>query len=298
MVLGVVEAVVLWPVVITWGHPEDAVALGLVVYAVSLALEGRNVGAGWLFGAALAIQPLALVVLPVLLFVGKREQLLGFVVRSALPTAVLVAGPLIADFHNTTSSLEKQPAFPLLSNNHVTPWTFLAARLSGSGSHLVVAGGPTRLVVLALAVGAGWLARRWRTNAALLVWVVALALGLRVYFETVLTGYYLWPALAIGLVVASLGSRTRFSLAVATAVVTTVVAQWHLAWVPWWCIDVSGLTVFLAVLVWPPPSVVDTEALLVPADARRPRPRPPASSARKTGSRRSPPPPARRTRRR
>ena len=188
-------------------------------------------------------------------------------VRSALPTAVLVAGPLIADFHNTTSSLEKQPAFPLLSNNHVTPWTFLAARLSGSGSHLVVAGGPTRLVVLALAVGAGWLARRWRTNAALLVWVVALALGLRVYFETVLTGYYLWPALAIGLVVASLGSRTRFSLAVATAVVTTVVAQWHLAWVPWWCIDVSGLTVFLAVLVWPPPSVVDTEALLVPADA-------------------------------
>ena len=93
MVLGVVEAVVLWPVVITWGHPEDAVALGLVVYAVSLALEGRNVGAGWLFGAALAVQPLALVVLPVLLFVGKREQLLGFVVRSALPTAVLVAGP-------------------------------------------------------------------------------------------------------------------------------------------------------------------------------------------------------------
>jgi hypothetical protein len=174
----------------------------------------------------------------------------------------------------------------------------LAPKLSGSGIHLVVAGGPTRLVALALVVGAGWLARRWRANAALLVWVVALALGLRVYFESVLTSYYVWPALAVGLVVAALESVSRFSLAAATAVVTTVVAQWHLAWLPWWCLDASGLTVLLAVVAWPAPPVVSVAALLSPADARRPVARRPASTSRGTGSRRSPHPANRRARRR
>ena len=41
-----------------WGHPEDAVAVGFALYALVFALDGRWTGAGWLFGAALATQPL------------------------------------------------------------------------------------------------------------------------------------------------------------------------------------------------------------------------------------------------
>ena len=298
IMLGIIEAVVLWPVVVMWGHPEDALALGLAVYAVSLALDERFVGAGWLLGAAIACQPFALVLFPILLFLGGTKQLLGLLVRGLAPAAVLVAGPVIADFHNATVSLVKQPTFPLYANNHVTPWTFLAPRVRGSGANIVVAGGPTRLVVLPLVVAAGWLARRWRSNAAVLVLLVALAFGLRVYFESVLTSYYVWPALAVGLIVAALRSLPRFSLAAVSALATTVVSQWQIAWALWWCLDIAGITVLLAVVAWPPPPVVSSAAVLGPADARPHAQRRPPPVPRGTGARRAPSPAARRASRR
>jgi hypothetical protein len=55
--LCVAEGAVLWNLSVVWGHPEDAVAVALAVYALVLALDGRWSGAGWLFGAAMATQP-------------------------------------------------------------------------------------------------------------------------------------------------------------------------------------------------------------------------------------------------
>ena len=90
-VLCLTEAALLWNVTVIWGHPEDAIAIALAVYALVFTLDGRLAGAGWLFGAAVAFQPFVLLMLPVLLAVAGRHKMVGFIVRSVLPSAVLLA---------------------------------------------------------------------------------------------------------------------------------------------------------------------------------------------------------------
>ena len=88
-VLCVAEAVLLWNVTVIWGHPEDAIAVALAVYALVFTLDGRLVGGGWLFGAAVTFQPFVLLMVPVILTVAGRQKMVGFIVRSVLPSAVL-----------------------------------------------------------------------------------------------------------------------------------------------------------------------------------------------------------------
>jgi hypothetical protein len=123
-VLCVAEAAVLWNVLVIWGHPEDAVAVGLAIYALVLALNGRWTGAGWLFGAAMATQPLVFLMFPVILALGGRRQMLGFATRSLAPAAALILTPLISQFHATAHALLDQPNYPGI--DHPTPWTALA----------------------------------------------------------------------------------------------------------------------------------------------------------------------------
>jgi len=68
----------------------------------------------------------------------------------------------------------------------------------------------------------------------MLVWSVALALALRTYTESVMTAYYVWPALAVGLVIAARGSRLRFGLSIALAIGVTTVGQFQLELFQWW----------------------------------------------------------------
>ena len=77
-VLAVAEAVTLWNVTIIFGHPEDAVSVAFVIYALIFAMDERFVGAGWLFGVGLAFQPLALVALPILVAMAGRKRALGW----------------------------------------------------------------------------------------------------------------------------------------------------------------------------------------------------------------------------
>ena len=86
--LAVAEAVVLWNVTIIFGHPEDAVAVGFAIYALIFAFDERFVGAAWLFGLALAFQPLAIVTLPILLAIAGRKRVVGMVVRGVVPAAL------------------------------------------------------------------------------------------------------------------------------------------------------------------------------------------------------------------
>ena len=153
--LGVAEAVVLWPVVVFFGHPEDAVAVALAIYALLFAMDERFTGTGWLFGAALAVQPLVLMMFPILLVIGGKRRALGLVVRGVVPAAAVTVAPLAAGFHDTVHTLLTQPAFPY-PNVYQTPWTFLAPKLGGTGANTSVGGGPMRLAVLALAAGVGW----------------------------------------------------------------------------------------------------------------------------------------------
>jgi hypothetical protein len=65
--------------------------------------------------------------------------------------------------------------------------------------------------------------------------------------------YYVWPALALGVVVAAKASTPRFVLASAVGIFTTVVGQWHLAWLPWWLLVVGGMTIVLVAAASPRP---------------------------------------------
>ncbi len=254
-VLCLAEAVLLWNVTVWWGHPEDAVAVALAVYALIFVLDGRFVGGGWLFGVAVVFQPLVLLMLPVLLAKAGRRHGLGFALRSVIPAAVLLAVPLIASPGNTLRALLDQPSSPNL--NHATPWTALSPSLGGHGTGLTVAAGPVRLFAILLAIGLGvWVYRHWLERPELLAWACALALALRSYTESVMTDYYAWAALALGLVVAARGNRLRFDLAVAVAIATTILAQWKLGWFPWWLFQVAGLTGLLVIASKPAPLVL------------------------------------------
>ncbi len=252
-VLSLAEAVLLWGVVVVAGHPEDVLAVALASWALLLAFQGRWTGAGWLFGAALAVQPLVIVLFPLLLALGGRDRVLGLVVRGAVPAAAVGLVALVADPHGTIHALVDQPAFPGVAGNYRTLWTPLAPRLSGSGSNEAVGSGPIRLVALALAAGLGWWSIRWRRRPEMIVWAATLALALRVYTESDMTAYYTWPALALGVVIAGRADTRRFVVALVAALVTLVVGQWQLDAGLWWGLQLAGVTVLLAATASPPP---------------------------------------------
>jgi hypothetical protein len=270
-ILAVTEGVVLFNISVLWGHPEDAIAVGLAIYAFICAFDGRFSRAGWLLGAAVAFQPLVIVALPILIAMAGRSEALGLIVRGALPSLVLVIAPLASDPHATLHALLDQPAFPRSVNNHATPWTFLAPKLGGSGTKTMVGGGPVRLFSLVLACVVGWWSLRWRDRPEMLMWAFALALALRCYTESAMTDYYLWPALAVGLVVAGRCSNVWFVVAIAAAVFTTITAQWYYSWLPWWLLDVGGITVLLAATSRPTRVPVDAAAGMPFADRPQPR---------------------------
>ncbi len=274
-VITVVVAVLLWNITVLYGHPEDAVAIALAVYALIAALDGRFSRAGWLFGAAVAFQPLVLLMVPVLLAMAGLRKGIGLGIRSVLPSAVLLSVPLIANFSATFRELVEQPTFPNL--NHATPWTALASRLGGQGTSLAVAAGPVRLLAIPLTIGLGiWVARRgWLERPELLVFACAVALALRSYTESVLVSYYLAAALTVGVVVAARCSRWLFGMAVSLAVATTIFGELKLGWFPWWTLQMLGLTGLLVVAAQPMP--------VAPATSPRSRPTPP--SKRKAATR-------------
>jgi hypothetical protein len=243
-VLCLAEGAFLWNVSAGWGHPEDAVAVGLALYALLLGLDGRWTGSGWLFGAAMATQPLVVLMLPILLAMAGRQRAIGMLTRSLLPVGALMATPLIAQFHPTIHAVMDQPNFPFV--DHATPWTSLAPRLAGSGKSLAVAGGPGRLLALVLACGLGIGARRWRGDPRMLVWAAALAMALRCFTESVMDSFYVWPVLAIALIVVAEESWLRLVCVGLLAMSLTVVSNWRLGELPWWGLVTGGLVLVLA----------------------------------------------------
>jgi hypothetical protein len=255
---------ILWSVSARWGHPEDAVAVGLLLYAVLAQSRGRLGLAGWLAGAAVCVQPLVLLALPVMLAVLPWRRMVPFLVRTALPSAVLLGATAIANWHDTYTSVTSQPDSPVI--NHPTAWTSLAPHLANQN----VAAGPFRLATIALAcLCALAIRRRWQAreaagangeisgwgdtatwSAALLtdvLWWVALTLALRSFFEPVMVSYYPWPPMAVALIPAATLSWPRLVAAGVLAGGLTAAAQGpsHAVWI-WWAPIVAGLVVLLA----------------------------------------------------
>lgn len=252
------SAVALWNVSVQWGHPEDAVAVGLLLYGVLALSRARTARAAWLLGAAIAVQPLVLLALPVLLAVIEPTRILGFLARAAGPPAALLGAAAAANWHATYLAVAHQPNWPVV--DHPTPWTPLAPHMAGGA----VADGPFRLLAIVAACGcAPIVARRLRGSRqpggrtagwsaetlGEVLWWAALALALRCVFEPVMVAYYLWPALAVALIAAT---RTWSRLLTTSVIVAAVTfgsqSGWRSPW-GWWGAMVAGLALTLALSV-------------------------------------------------
>jgi len=238
----VVEGVLLWPLLVRWGHPEDAISLAFAVYSLIAVLDHRWSRAGWLLGAAISFQPLVLLVVPVFISTGSWIQIRRLLLRTAgLPASLLVL-PFASDWHDTWHAVVEQPTKVALA--HVTPWTFLAPKL-GAG---YVSCGPTRLIAITGACWIGWyVARRsvveeGAIKASTLVWCAAICLGLRFATESALEGYYVWPAIALFVVAGGVCSKPRLLVSATLAIGTTVATCWRFgSWWVWWGTTMTAL---------------------------------------------------------
>jgi hypothetical protein len=265
--LAAAGAGALWSVSARWGHPEDAVAVGLLLYAVLAQSRARLGRAGWLAGAAVCVQPLALLALPVMLAVLPWRRVAPFLVRAALPSVVLLGATAIANWHDTYLSVTSQPDSPVI--NHPTAWTSLAPQMANQN----VAAGPFRLATIVVACLCGLaIRRRWQARAAAsagvpgsagtgsagtgpwsaalltdVLWWVALTLALRSFFEPVMVSYYPWPPMAVALIPAATLGWRRLCAAGVLAGGLTAAAQGpsHAVWI-WWVPIVAGLVMLLA----------------------------------------------------
>ncbi len=122
--LAAASATALWSVTVRWGHPEDAVAVGLLLYAVLDLANGKTSRSAWLIGAAVAVQPLVLLAFPLLAAVVEPRRLAGYVARAATPAAVLLAAAAAANWPATIHAVTSQPNSPAI--DHPTPWIYLA----------------------------------------------------------------------------------------------------------------------------------------------------------------------------
>jgi hypothetical protein len=264
-VLTVAEVAVLWDVVIWQWHPEDAFAVALALWGLLAAFGGRWRRCGWLLGAGIAFQPLVVLALAAVVAKVPRRALTAVMARAVAPAAVLLAGPLVANPRGTLHALLDQPNSIAVGHpTHPTPWVHLAPHLGGG----VVAAGPARLVAVVVAVVVSWMVCRRTGRDEVVVWAVALAFATRSLFEAVMVAYYLWPALAVALIVAARTTRVRFAAACVLSSFATSFALlgWRGEW-PWWSVMVMCTAVIL-VAAWPR-EVAGAGLPVVGSDSRR-----------------------------
>jgi len=274
-VLTVLEGMLLWPAIVIWGHPEDPIAIGFALYGLLYTMRGRWAKCGWMFGLAVAFQPVALLTFPLALALAPdlRQRAL-LILRGALPTLVLVALPLSLNWHETTQALVVQPTYP--SINHPTPWLSLSpvvsadtvksvhsealAKVDGRLRYVpvitpvktgdVVAPGPSRLIAVGVAVALGLWAWRRRPSPGELVWLAAAALSCWCFFEPVMVPYYLWAPLAVTMVAAAPLAWWRLGLVALFAAVATRYSYRNVGPWEWWLPETALLLGALAA-AWP-----------------------------------------------
>jgi hypothetical protein len=236
--LALASALGVGDVVVGWGHPEDCIALALVLRAaLSVSDTDRAdradhqslVRAGWLLGVAVAFQPLAILGAAAILARTDLRSLPRTLVWLGLPSLVVLALPLVASPHETLQVIVRQPFQPHYINR--TPFTRFATRLRPG----VLSGGPTRLISTLLGALAGWLVCRRRHDLPTILTMIALGFELRVLLESELNWYYLWPVCALCLLLTIRSGWSRLLLTTAGMAATMALCP-HRARtdIPWW----------------------------------------------------------------
>lgn len=243
--LSFMEAVVIFQVVTLWGHPEDLLALTFSLYALLANFRGRWTLSGWLWGAAIVTQPLVILMLPLAFVRTPKHQRLRLCLYGTLPSVLLLSGPLVGQWHQTTTVLLHQANSRFL--DHPTPWIALSPTLSRT----TVGAGPGRIMAIFIAVLVGYMAYRRPPTTVGLLWLCALALSLRCFFESVMDVFYLGPPLAlIVLSAATRASREKLMGAWVIAIVATVFAFHRASEWGYWAAMVAFLAIGLA-CAWP-----------------------------------------------
>jgi hypothetical protein len=245
LLLSVMEAVVIFQVVTIWGHPEDLLAVGLALYALLAMFRQKWTASGWLWGAAIVVQPLVILAFPLAFVRTPPNRRIRLCVFSAVPTLVLVGTPLLSQWSATSKVLFRQQNFEFL--DHATPWVALSPHLS----KISVGAGPGRATAIVVAVAVAVVAARRPPSATGLLWLCALALSLRCCFEAVMVSFYLGPPLAtIVMVAAFRNSWWRMVGAGTVAMVATWIAFHRLSpwgyWTPMVVLLATGL-----LICWP-----------------------------------------------
>ncbi len=200
------QGALLWPLVVMWGHPEEAIALAFIVLSMVSAFSERWTRAGWYLGFGVAFQPYALLLLPILLGLAPKGTRWATIVRTSLISCALLVLPIIQGFHATVHAVFVQPTY--LHPNHGTPLLALAPHLSGN----VYSAGVSRYFVLLCALLAGWWTWTHQPGPRETIWLGALVLAVRCVVEPVMAPYYVWACAAF-LMTVSAGQRSlRFMI--------------------------------------------------------------------------------------
>ena len=265
-----VAAAVVWPVAALWGHAEDALAMTFAIYALIAAVDRKWTKCGWMLGCGIAIQPLVLLIVPVVIASTPAGKRLIMAFRSVALSAGLLVIAFLGDAADTYRAVVQQPALP--SINHATPWLALSPVLSAvrarsgavastafRGNHFVVTtthgsihsstvvtGGLGRSLYLVFAVIVGLYVWRRPQPPQRLLWLVTVVLAARCFFESVMCPYYLAPPLLLALVLAARTSRPRYWAAVTIAVATSVFSYFSFSPWAWWLPVIAGLAAVLA----------------------------------------------------
>jgi hypothetical protein len=212
----------LFPIVVTYGHIEDALTLALVLWGVGAHLRRRPVAAALLFGAAIASKQWALLGFPVLLATSARESRRRVVMAALGVPAAVVLLPLIIDWSHAGKALLGARAF--VQVGHRALWT--------TASETTIVGTPFRFGALLFASVAAWRLRGDQPARRLLAGY-AVAFAGRILFEPVTFSYYLGPGLAFFLLYERVSAGTVWR----TVVVGTgllVYFEWFPDPVLWW----------------------------------------------------------------
>jgi hypothetical protein len=231
-------------------HPQDLLAMGLVLLGVSCAQRSWWTWAGVLMGLAFASQQFALLAAALLFVLVPAKRRIAFSL-SAVATVAVIALPLMALSSGRALRVTLVGSGESGSLSTSIPWEL---HLTSSVANDVLRGLPV-IAVLCLAL---W-ARRRLSNAVMepvvLLSLLATSLALRLVFEGGLYGYY-FMASAVAIVVLDFVRRTfRIEVILWLAVVALIFSP-----LPW---GHDRLTYGVHMWVWQVVLVPPTLALAV-----------------------------------
>jgi len=206
-----------WSCIQTTFHPEDLLAMGLVLGAVACALRGSWVGAGILIGLAFLTHQFALLVAAPLLILAPRPRRLAYSL-AAVATVALVTASLMAACGSGAVH-----AVLLGTGNYGGVGGAVLWDVGIRGTPLLVL---SRVVPVALSMVIAWWAVHRLGRGALMPHVVlslvAVALCLRLVCEQQMFEYYFMP-LSVALVLLDVvRGHIRSSLVAWLVIVPTV----------------------------------------------------------------------------